>query len=77
MGSLQDKGYLKTFFPIRFKLCSYSPKGLYVQLRIMGIPQGVKLFRGLYECLPRTLRTPLNTPYLSVHSVFVRTFQTS
>ena len=21
-----------------------------------------KLFRGLYECFPRTLRTPLNTP---------------
>ena len=20
-------------------------------------------FRGLYECFPRTLRTPLNTPY--------------
>ena len=33
----------------------------------MGILQGVKLFRGLYEllyeCFPRTLRTPLNTPY--------------
>ena len=29
----------------------------------MGIPQGVKLFRGLYEWLPRTLRTPLNSPY--------------
>ena len=23
---------------------------------------------GLYECFPRTLRTPLNTPYLSEHS---------
>ena len=22
-----------------------------------------KLFRGLYECFPRTLRTPLNTSY--------------
>ena len=34
---------------------------------LMGILQGVKLFRGLYEllyeCFPRTLRTPLNTPY--------------
>ena len=29
----------------------------------MGILQGVKFFRGLYEWLPRTLRTPLNTPY--------------
>ena len=29
----------------------------------MGILQGVKLFRVLYECFPRTLRTPLNTPY--------------
>ena len=25
--------------------------------------QGVKFFRGLYEWLPRTLRTPLNSPY--------------
>ena len=25
-------------------------------------------FRVLYEWLPRTLRTPLNSPYLSVHS---------
>ena len=30
---------------------------------LMGILQGVKLFRGLYECFPRTLRTPLNTSY--------------
>ena len=29
----------------------------------MGILQGVKLFRGLYECFPRTLRTSLNSPY--------------
>ena len=29
----------------------------------MGILQGVKLFRGLYEWLPRTLRTPLISPY--------------
>ena len=29
----------------------------------MGILQGVKLFRGLYEWLPRTLQTPLNSPY--------------
>ena len=29
----------------------------------MGIPQSVKLFRVLYECFPRTLRTPLNSPY--------------
>ena len=29
----------------------------------MGILQGVKLFRGLYECFLRTLRTPLNSPY--------------
>ena len=29
----------------------------------MGILQGVKLFRGLYECFPRTLRTLLNSPY--------------
>ena len=44
----------------------------------MGIPQGVKFFRGLYELLyeqlTRTLRTLLispyspYTPYLSVHS---------
>ena len=36
---------------------------------LMGILQGVKLFRGLYEllyeCFPRTLRTPLNSPYTS------------
>ena len=31
----------------------------------MGILQGVKLFRGLYECFPRTLRTSLNSPYTS------------
>ena len=30
---------------------------------LMGILQGIKLFRGLYECFPRTLRTLLNSPY--------------
>ena len=29
----------------------------------MGILQGVKFLRVLYECFPRTLRTPLNTSY--------------
>ena len=29
----------------------------------MGIPQGVNSLRVLYEWLPRTLRTSLNTPY--------------
>ena len=32
----------------------------------MGILQGVKLFRGLYECFPRTLRTSLNSPYTPI-----------
>ena len=30
---------------------------------LMKFLQGVKLFRVLYECFPRTLRTPLISPY--------------
>ena len=35
----------------------------------------VILLRVLYECLPRTLRTPLNSPYHPVHSKRVKHFE--
>ena len=57
MGSPQNKGPLKTFSQF-VNLCSYSPTVYMDSLRINGNPSGYYMSN-----LPRTLRTPLISPY--------------